>query len=292
MGHKLSISILLASAIGLSLFGGYKVGELNASLEATRHIDSLRQERLSTVSDLKSQISMQDLEIRNFKIEIDATNKFYGEKIGELQNQLMVSQVKLKRIFESDPLKGKLDGYFEMENFQSDNELRDDFGFNKKIEKLAHVNERLAKSIEFADSMIKLSELQKEQYIAGRPINWGWLSSKYGYRNDPFTGKKAWHSGVDFAGRSGEPILATASGIVTFSGKLWGYGNIVIIEHQDGYETRYAHCKELLVSKGDLVRKGDKIALMGSTGRSTGPHVHYEVVQGYKKVDPEKYIYR
>ena len=111
MGHKLSTSILLASAIGLSLFGGYKVGELNASLEATRHIDSLRQERLSTVSDLKSQIGMQKLEINNLKIVIDATNKFYGERIGELQNQLMVSQVKLKMIFESDPLKGKLDGY-------------------------------------------------------------------------------------------------------------------------------------------------------------------------------------
>lgn len=125
---------------------------------------------------------------------------------------------------------------------------------------------------------------------AGRPITKGWLSSPFGYREDPFTGKRAWHAGIDFAGAEGSPIVAVAGGVVTHAGKRWGYGRMVEITHGNGYVTRYAHCAELLVKEGEVVRPGDHIAKMGSTGRSTGPHVHLEVLKDGKPVNPWKFV--
>ena len=133
-------------------------------------------------------------------------------------------------------------------------------------------------------------EYRRDVAIAGRPITWGWLSSKYGTRVDPISGKKAWHAGVDFAGKDGSDVIAVASGVVTFAGKRSGYGYLVEINHGDGYSTRYAHHKELKVMTGEIVKKGQVVGLMGSSGRSTGPHVHFEVLKNGKHVDPAKYV--
>lgn len=142
------------------------------------------------------------------------------------------------------------------------------------------------------NSLLGDRKIQSETFVAGRPINRGWMSSRFGYRNDPFTGKLAWHDGVDFAGKEGSNIVAVASGVVTWAGQRYGYGNLVEINHGNGYVTRYAHAKEVLVEVGDVVKKADVVALMGSTGRSTGPHVHFEVHLNGKSVDPAKYINR
>ncbi|MGV6826036.1 MAG: M23 family metallopeptidase [bacterium] len=125
---------------------------------------------------------------------------------------------------------------------------------------------------------------------SGRPVKQGWLSSNYGTRTDPFNGKKKFHRGVDFAGKEGGDIVAVASGVVSRAEKTPGYGNLVEIRHADGYTTRYAHNKENLVSEGDMVEKGEVIALLGSTGRSNGPHVHFEVHKNGKVLNPKKYI--
>jgi len=125
----------------------------------------------------------------------------------------------------------------------------------------------------------------------GEPIKKGWISSTYGYRKDPFTGKRAWHDGIDFAGRKGEEVDAVAAGVVTYAGKRWGYGNLVEITHSNGYVTRYGHNSKILVKEGQIVRRGDQIAEMGSTGRSTGPHVHLEVLKDGKSVNPWKYVH-
>ena len=142
------------------------------------------------------------------------------------------------------------------------------------------------------ESLLLDSQLGAEKYISGRPIKKGWMSSAYGKRLDPFNGKPAWHDGVDFAGKNGSPIVATASGVVISAGKRYGYGLMVEVSHGYGLTTRYAHCKKVLVKKGDLVSKGQTLAEMGSTGRSTGPHVHYEVLKKGKPVNPLKYVYR
>ena len=125
---------------------------------------------------------------------------------------------------------------------------------------------------------------------SGRAVESGLLSSTYGMRIDPFSGKREAHKGIDIAGKEGSIIQAVGDGVVTFAGDRKGYGNLVEIDHGNGYTTRYAHNRDHLVNVGETVRKGEPVALMGSTGRSTGPHVHIEVLRDGKQVDPAKYI--
>lgn len=140
--------------------------------------------------------------------------------------------------------------------------------------------------------MIVDRDFKRENTISGRPIVKGWMSSRYGKRTDPFNGRKAWHRGVDFAGKDGSEVIAVASGIVTRSEPYKGYGHLIEIDHGEGYVTRYGHNKINLTEVGDLVKKGQVIAKMGSTGRSTGPHVHFEVYKNGRNVDPASYIRR
>ncbi len=140
------------------------------------------------------------------------------------------------------------------------------------------------------EDVIMRSELMKEARPAGRPISKGWISSYYGMRNDPFSGKLEMHKGMDFAGKKGSSVIAVASGVVTWSGKRYGYGNLVEINHGNGYVTRYGHNEEILVKVGDSVQRGQTISKMGSTGRSTGPHVHFEVLLNDRQVDPVRFV--
>jgi len=125
---------------------------------------------------------------------------------------------------------------------------------------------------------------------SGRPVKTGWLSSYFGRRTDPMNGKTAYHRGVDFAGKRGTEVIAVGDGVVIYSGDRFGFGNFVEIKHGNGYITRYAHNEMNLVAVGDKVSQGETIALLGSTGRSTGPHVHFEVWRNGKAVDPLQYI--
>ena len=142
------------------------------------------------------------------------------------------------------------------------------------------------------ESILMNHHIDEQRYLAGRPIKSGWLSSYYGIRKDPFTGMPAMHKGIDFAGKEGESVIATGAGLVTWSGERYGYGNLIEIDHGDGLVTRYGHNKELSVKIGDVVTKGQEIAKMGSTGRSTGAHVHYEVLKSGQQQDPLPYVYR
>jgi murein DD-endopeptidase MepM/ murein hydrolase activator NlpD len=135
-------------------------------------------------------------------------------------------------------------------------------------------------------------KLKQQSSVTGRPVQKGWMSSRYGYRTDPFHGRRSWHNGVDFAGKEGANVIAVASGVVTWTGKKQGYGQMVELDHGEGFITRYAHNKKNLVNAGDAVKKGEVIGLMGSSGRSTGPHVHFEVYKNGRSVDPASYIRR
>ncbi|NNJ71882.1 MAG: M23 family metallopeptidase [Enterobacterales bacterium] len=146
--------------------------------------------------------------------------------------------------------------------------------------------------LEVLESVLLNKELSAEVRISGRPITKGWTSSFYGTRSDPFTGEPAWHGGMDFAGKQGADVIATGSGVVTYAAKRYNYGLLVEINHGEGYVTRYAHNNELLVEVGDVVSKGEVIAKMGSEGRSTGPHVHYEIIRHGKSLNPQKYVNR
>jgi len=146
--------------------------------------------------------------------------------------------------------------------------------------------------LDILSELIQGEQVKSDATPAGRPILSGWLSSRYGSRIDPFSGKKAWHEGIDFAGREGGHIVAVASGVVSWSGERAGYGKMVEVAHGDGVITRYAHNQENRVKVGDMVRRGDVVALMGNSGRSTGPHVHFEVHKNGRPVDPASYLHR
>ena len=118
----------------------------------------------------------------------------------------------------------------------------------------------------------------------------GWMTSRFGHRISPFTGRKEFHKGIDIAHRHGTAILATADGIVSFAGKKGAMGNVLVIDHGHGMITRYAHLSKPLKERGEKVKRGDIIAQMGSSGRSTGPHLHYEVHLNGVPVNPSQYI--
>ncbi len=140
------------------------------------------------------------------------------------------------------------------------------------------------------EDLVLNENLQKEVEPSGRPITKGWLSSYFGMRTHPISGRREMHKGIDFAGSMGGQVIAVAKGVVTYSGKRYSYGNLVEIAHGNGYSTRYAHNSRLMVSVGDTVEKGFQIAEIGSSGRSTGPHVHFEVIKNGREVNPIPFI--
>jgi len=164
--------------------------------------------------------------------------------------------------------------------------------FLQVIDQLTDNIENREQQLDTLEALLAKRKIQRDIYIAGRPVKKGWMSSRFGRRTDPFNGRIAWHSGVDFAGKLGSDVISVGAGVVTWSGKRSGYGDMVEVNHGGGFSTRYAHNQENLVKVGDVVKKGQVIALMGSSGRSTGPHVHFEVYKHGRAVDPASYIYR
>ena len=141
------------------------------------------------------------------------------------------------------------------------------------------------------EQIIMIRTLHERIIPSGHAVQHGLVSSLYGKRIDPFTGKQEHHKGIDISSKEGSSILAVADGVVTWSGERTGYGQLVEINHGNGYVTRYGHNQQNLVKVGNTVRKGEVIALMGSTGRSTGPHVHIEVMHDGKQLDPNRFLH-
>jgi len=150
-----------------------------------------------------------------------------------------------------------------------------------------------AQQLEILEGLMAERQFEADVSLTGRPVKQGWISSPFGRRTDPFTGQLAWHSGIDFAtAAAGADIVSVAAGVITAAGDREGYGLAVDINHGNGYVTRYGHAERILVEVGDIITKGQVIALVGSTGRSTGPHVHFEVYKHGRVVDPASYIHR
>jgi murein DD-endopeptidase MepM/ murein hydrolase activator NlpD len=146
------------------------------------------------------------------------------------------------------------------------------------------------RKLSLLEQLIMERELEEQIMPAGSPVLSGFVTSKFGFRKDPFNGKGSFHRGVDFAGKRGTPVIAVADGLVVLAESRSGYGRTVEIHHGNGLVTRYAHNQKLLVKEGDLVEQGQTIATLGSSGRATGPHLHFEVLEGGEQVDPMKYV--
>jgi murein DD-endopeptidase MepM/ murein hydrolase activator NlpD len=173
----------------------------------------------------------------------------------------------------------------------------DSDGRQAQIPDLTVMIDELARRVEvrgaqFAslEDVIAGRELSAEIKPSGRPVRDGYISSYFGERMDPFNGEEAFHKGVDFASDAGADVLAVASGIVTIAGAREGYGNLVEINHGNGYLTRYAHNEQVLVKVGEEVERGQALAIVGSTGHSTGPHVHFEVLKEGRQIDPMAFV--
>jgi len=159
------------------------------------------------------------------------------------------------------------------------------------VDQLSHYVQNREQQFKALDSILISRSFDVEALFDSLPIENGYMSSTFGYRTDPFNGKQEFHSGMDFTAPAGTAITAVAAGVVTSSVLTHDYGNLIEINHGSSFETRYAHNKINLVKNGDVVKKGQIIALVGSTGRSTAPHVHFEVYKNGRVVDPATYLH-
>lgn len=149
---------------------------------------------------------------------------------------------------------------------------------------------RQAMQLDALQSLMVNRQLESDLTPTGWPVRKGWISSRFGERSDPLTGERTMHWGNDFSGVPGTDVLSVASGVVVWSAPRATYGNTVEIDHGNGFITRYAHNRDLAVKAGDQVTAGQMIASLGSTGRVSGPHVHFEVIKDGKRVNPSKFV--
>ncbi len=170
--------------------------------------------------------------------------------------------------------------------------INTDMGINEHMQ---HVSSRLSNldtQLAAIDYLLQGTREEKNARPHAWPSEGGWLSSHYGLRADPFTGESAVHRGVDIANRFGAPVLATSRGVVTFAGKMKDFGYMVDVEHGYGYKTRYGHLSSLAVKVGDEISDNQLIGRVGSSGRSTGPHLHYEVHRNGRSLNPSNFLPR
>ena len=169
-------------------------------------------------------------------------------------------------------------------------------GAANMVERLSNGLEHLGKQAKIQSiSFQELDNFFKNQksLLSSTPSIWpirGWVTSGFGFRKSPFTGLREKHEGWDIAARNGSPVRTTADGVVVVEGREYGYGNLVEIDHGYGLVTRYGHNSKHLVKVGDRVKRGQVVVLVGNTGRSTGPHLHYEVLLNGVPVNPKNYI--
>jgi murein DD-endopeptidase MepM/ murein hydrolase activator NlpD len=158
------------------------------------------------------------------------------------------------------------------------------------LDHLAREIERQQERLSALENLLLDRKLSAAVTPSGWPVQGGWISSGFGVRADPFNGHQSYHEGVDIASSMGSPVLAMGDGVVSHSGEKSGYGLLVEVTHESGLITRYAHASAVLVRVGDRVQKGQPIAQVGTTGRSTGPHLHFEVVRNGTSVSPMRYL--
>ncbi|MCP4322378.1 MAG: M23 family metallopeptidase [Alteromonadales bacterium] len=241
----------------------------------------------------------KDKYLQLIKTQSDEKIIVLGEKVGELEAKINRLNILGERLIEKSKLP-KAEFNFQplpetnvIKGGAEDNNLQASILLNSIENVDLHLIKK-EKQLSRLEIALNNRHLSDESYISGRPVRGkgSWISSLYGTRKDPFSGKLRRHKGVDIAGPAGMPLIATAAGVVTESGKRGGYGLMVEVHHGNGLVTRYAHAIELTVVVGEVVSKGQQVAVMGSTGRSTGPHIHYEVIKNGRQVDPDYYIHR
>jgi murein DD-endopeptidase MepM/ murein hydrolase activator NlpD len=249
-----------------------------------------------TVAELETMFEQERKALDEAEQESSAHLDAFTGRVGEMQAEILRLNALGERLvemadldaeefdFENPPPVGGPDDDSLATKETSLAELAGDF-----TDMLSLISDRKRKLTQLEQAIME-KDLKKHATPSGWPVRSGYITSKFGYRRHPIYKRTKFHAGVDFASKRGTPVVATADGVVVFSGWQSGYGRLVEIRHMDGLKTRYAHNQKNLVKEGDMVKKGQAIAKLGSTGRSTGPHVHFEVRKNGKAVNPLKYV--
>ena len=275
--------VVLVAIVGVGFLAGRGLGTVEG-LSAS-DVDTLRQQLIAQQSQL------DETEARS-KRDLDAL----AIQLGDLQAQaarLNVLGQRLTRMgklddgefnFAKSPSIGgpEMHGPIDAEYFAPE--------FNHSLDKLRAQFSVQAEQLGVLETLLLDRDLEAEFMPSGMPVRSGFMASNFGNRIDPFNGSRSFHAGVDFDGNKGADILTVASGVVIFAGRHPEYGNMIDIDHGNGYTTRYAHNDKNLVKVGDVVTGGQLIAKMGATGRATGSHVHFEVWYEGKAINPKKFV--
>lgn len=265
---------LVASIVGLSTLGGFLLGQGTQRLDFVSMVPASFTQ-LGTTPAKNVAVS----HAQSAAVQAEMT-----QQLGEMRAELL----RLHSVFAHLATLAELEeGEFDLKSPLLD------WKDQSSVERLGLLNRRIghiSNSSHTLTSIFDTRRIAYDQKISGSPIVEGSKSSGFGYRTDPLNGERVEHLGQDYSGPVGEPILALADGVVTYSGKNAGYGNLVELEHVDGFRTRYAHNQANLVKRGLWVKKGEPIATLGSTGRSTGPHVHVEVRLDGQAIDPSFFL--
>lgn len=268
--------LILGSAFALGLQYGLGARERGVFSDTLRFGNVLAEQK-KQIADLKQQLQLR----------VDAI----AMRLGEMHAHVIRLDALGRRLTEMADIDSR-EFNFDVDP-PSGGPENDGEGVSAQIPDLTKMLTQLEQRVNLRDSqlaalenVILARELKEEIHPEGRPVTRGFVSSYFGERADPFDGREAFHKGVDFAGAVGDKVVAVAEGVVTWAGERSGFGKLVEINHGDGYITRYAHNQRTLVAVGQMVKRGEAVALMGSTGRSTGPHVHFEVLRNGRQVNP------
>lgn len=276
---------VVAAALGslvLLLGLGFGIGYLSRGADGAARAELAR---------LRAQVDQQQLALDQAREDAQLEINALAARVGELQaqaNRLNALGDRLTRV-------GKLkDGEFNFSELpgQGGDEGAEDAPAGDLLAGLDALQAQFdhsGRQLSVLEALLFNEKLEEAGTPAGMPAP-GYISSRYGARNDPFGRGRAHHQGIDIDANMGDPVTAAAEGVVTFSGVRSGYGNVVEIDHGNGYRTLYAHNQANLVKVGDVVRAGQQIAKVGSTGRSTGSHLHFEVILNGRQVNPRQYL--
>ena len=243
------------------------------------------------ISELKHELNQQQTQLKVAREDAQREINAVAARVGELQaqaNRLNALGERLTRdgkLSEGEFNFGKVPGMGGAETTQ-DIPAGD---LLRGLDQLQGKFERSGNQLSVLESMLYDQQLELSAIPSGLPSK-GYITSGFGTRTDPIKGGVGHHMGIDFDANTGDPVLSAAGGVVSFSGIKSGYGNVVEVDHGNGYSTLYGHNSRLIVRAGDIVRSGQQLARAGSTGRSTGPHVHFEVHVNGRPVNPRKFL--
>lgn len=285
LSHRHLVLIALVVLVALPVLLGVVAWHAQDMLSA-HNADSL-------LSAQRRELAAQRTAVAEAKRSAEAHLNALAQRLGQMQAQMMRLNALGTRLTRMAGLDGR-EFNFSVEAAMGGPEktagMSNPPELMSSLDHLAREIERQQERLSALENLLLDRKLSAAVTPSGWPVQGGWVSSGFGLRADPFNGHQSHHEGVDIASNMGSPVLAMGDGVVSHSGEKAGYGLLVEVTHESGLVTRYAHASAVLVRVGDRVQKGQSVALVGSSGRSTGPHLHFEVVRNGVSVNPMRYL--